>query len=125
MNLSKRELEVAKLIAWGASDKEVAQELFISPETSHTYRKYILKKIGGHNIADLTRWYFQNEFKISFGLSPRLIKHIAMILLLITVYAEFSHLPVIRIRAASRAVASRQASAPARIRRRNELILAL
>lgn len=132
MLLSKRELEVAKLFAWGASDKEAAQELFLSPETTHTYRKNILRKINGHNVADLTRWYFEYAHKISFGLNPRQIRHIAIILLLLVMYAEFSHLPVIRIRNAFRARNEQQAPSPVRIRstrcrilRRNDFIPAM
>lgn len=116
MLLTKKELEVAKLFALGASDKEAALELSLSPETTHTYRKNILRKINGHNVADLTRWYFQYAHKISFGMNPRQIRHIAMIMLALVMYAEFSRLPVIRIRNASRARNEQSAPSPVRIR---------
>jgi len=116
MLLTKNDLEVAKLFAWGASDKEAALELSLSPETTHTYRKNILRKINGHNVADLTRWYFQYAHKISFGMNPRQIRHIAMIMLALVMYAEFSRLPVIRIRNASRARNEQSAPSPVRIR---------
>jgi DNA-binding NarL/FixJ family response regulator len=46
--ISRREYQVAELIAWGASDKEVADELYISQLTARTHRKNILEKIRGH-----------------------------------------------------------------------------
>ena len=83
MSLSVREYEVAGLIAWGASGKEVAEELFISPETAQTHRRNILRKIKGHNGSDITRWFFERKCNMCFGLNPRQIRHIAFGLLLL------------------------------------------
>lgn len=96
--ISDREHMVAELIAWGASDKEIALELYISPETARTHRKNILKKIGGHNAADLTRWFFQCKTRLCFGLSPRRVVHLAIFLLTLTVYSEMIHCDMIRTR---------------------------
>jgi DNA-binding CsgD family transcriptional regulator len=87
--VSRREYQVAELIAWGASDKEIAQELEISPETAKTHRKNILHKIDGHNAADITRWFFQKKCRISFGLNPRQIMHLAVFLLGLVIFDEF------------------------------------
>ena len=43
-SLTKRELEIIKLIAAGFRDKEIAEYLFISFHTVRTHRKNILKK---------------------------------------------------------------------------------
>lgn len=77
--ISDREYQVAELIAWGASDKEIAQELNISPKTAKTHRRNILKKIEGHNTADITRWIFERKFNMIFKTNPRKINHIQVI----------------------------------------------
>ena len=77
--VSDREYQVSELIAWGASDKEVALELNISPKTAKTHRRNILKKIEGHNTADITRWVFEKKFNMIFKTNPRKINHIPVI----------------------------------------------
>ena len=96
MNISSREYQIAELIAWGATDKEVAQELFISPETAKTHRKNILKKIGGHNAADLTRWFFQKKCRVSLGVNPRQIRHLAFAFLILVAIGEYTNQDMIR-----------------------------
>jgi len=96
MTVTRRELQVAELIAWGASDKEVAMELDLSFETVKTHRKNILKKIDGHNSTDLTRWFFQNKCRISFGMNPRQIRHLAVGLLFLVFIGEYSNHDMIR-----------------------------
>ncbi len=44
--LSKRELEIIKLIAKGLSSKEIAQKLFLSVSTVNTHRSNITEKTG-------------------------------------------------------------------------------
>ncbi len=53
--LTKREKEIALLIAQGKSTKEIAQELFISPFTVDTHRKNIFSKLGISKVASLIR----------------------------------------------------------------------
>lgn len=43
-NLTKRELQVLKLISEGNTDKEIAEELYLSPNTIRTHRKNIRQK---------------------------------------------------------------------------------
>lgn len=47
--LSKRELDVLKLIAEGLSHKEVAKKLFISPETVRKHLSNIYAKLNVNN----------------------------------------------------------------------------
>jgi len=56
--LSDREYTICMLIAWGYTDKEIAQELGLSPHTTKTHRRNIFRKTACHNTADITRWYF-------------------------------------------------------------------
>ena len=98
MILSYREYDVARLIAWGASDKEVAEELNISLHTAHTHRRNILRKIDGHNTADITRFFLSREYNVRFGLNPRQIRHIAFGMLLLICLNEFFDTELLRAR---------------------------
>jgi DNA-binding NarL/FixJ family response regulator len=53
--LTEREREVATLIADGASSKEAALRLGISPRTVELHRAHIMEKLGARNAADLVR----------------------------------------------------------------------
>jgi DNA-binding CsgD family transcriptional regulator len=55
--LTQRELQVADLIHRGFIEKEIADQLFLSPGTIHTYKKRLCQKLGARNIADITRIY--------------------------------------------------------------------
>ncbi len=59
-DLSKREMEVLQLIASGKSDKEVAEQLFISTKTVNTHKMHILDKLGLKNTAELVRYAIKN-----------------------------------------------------------------
>jgi two-component system, LuxR family, response regulator FixJ len=53
--LTERERQVAALIADGASSKEAALRLGISPRTVELHRAHIMAKLGARNAADLVR----------------------------------------------------------------------
>ena len=53
LNISEREIEIIKLIAQGLSNKEVADQLFLSTHTVTTHRKNIMAKLGVNNTAGL------------------------------------------------------------------------
>lgn len=53
--LSPRERDVARLLALGLSNKEVARRLAISDHTVHVHRQRITDKIGSGHAADLAR----------------------------------------------------------------------
>ena len=61
-SLTKREKQILKLVAQGASTKLVAEKLFLSPQTVKTHRKNIGKKL---NLEREIEWeYFANAFDI-------------------------------------------------------------
>lgn len=53
--LSAREQEVARLLALGQSNKEVARELRISEHTVHVHRQHVMEKTGTGSAAELAR----------------------------------------------------------------------
>lgn len=53
--ISTREREVAILVARGFTTKEIAEKLDISPKTVTNHRTALMRKIGAHNSADITR----------------------------------------------------------------------
>jgi len=48
------------LIADGLSTKEIARQLAISPSTVDVHRRNIMRKVGLHKVADLTRYAIRN-----------------------------------------------------------------
>lgn len=54
--LARREREVIRLVAEGHRSSAVATQLHISVATVEVHRRNIMRKLGLHNIADLTRY---------------------------------------------------------------------
>lgn len=61
-DLTKREIEVLKLVVKEYTNQEIAEELFISTRTVDAHRRNILHKVGAKNAVGLTK------FAISQGL---------------------------------------------------------
>ena len=53
--LSRRELQVATLLAEGRSTPEIAAKLNISPGTVDVHRRNLMKKLEVHNVVELTK----------------------------------------------------------------------
>lgn len=61
-SLSKRELEIIRLIALEMTTQEIADKLFISVRTVDSHRQHILEKTGVRNAAGIAR------FALEYGL---------------------------------------------------------
>ena len=59
--LSRREVEVLRLVADGRTSGEVASQLFISPRTAEHHVQNIYTKIGVSSRAAATRWAIQHQ----------------------------------------------------------------
>jgi DNA-binding NarL/FixJ family response regulator len=58
--LTMREREVIQLLAEGKTSKEVAVTLNLSVKTAETHRTNLMRKLGLHSVADLTRYAVRN-----------------------------------------------------------------
>lgn len=59
--LSKRELEILKLIAQSLTGIQIAEKLHISYNTVETHRKNIFRKLGVNTSHALIRYVFENQ----------------------------------------------------------------
>jgi two-component system nitrate/nitrite response regulator NarL len=58
--LTKREIEIIKLVAKGLTNQEIGNQLFISHRTVDTHRRNMMTKLDLHNAAALTNYAAQN-----------------------------------------------------------------
>jgi DNA-binding NarL/FixJ family response regulator len=58
--LSRRELEVLRLITDGFTTRQIAERLFISAKTADRHIQNTYTKIGTSNRATATRWALDN-----------------------------------------------------------------
>lgn len=59
--LSRRELEVLKLICKEYSNAEIAEKLFLSVSTVETHRKNLIAKLGVNNTVGLVKFALRNN----------------------------------------------------------------
>jgi DNA-binding NarL/FixJ family response regulator len=55
-NLSDRENEIITLVARGLTNKEIANQLHLSPHTIGTHRKNIMRKLGVNTVSEITMY---------------------------------------------------------------------
>jgi DNA-binding NarL/FixJ family response regulator len=60
VSLSKREIEVIRLICREHTNKEIADKLFISPRTVDGHREKILQKTKARNVAGIVMYAVEN-----------------------------------------------------------------
>jgi DNA-binding CsgD family transcriptional regulator len=65
ITLSKREENIARLIAWGYVQKEIADMLEISIQTVSVHLRNIYSKLKIHKETDLTRYWIFREYSIA------------------------------------------------------------
>jgi predicted ATPase/class 3 adenylate cyclase/DNA-binding CsgD family transcriptional regulator len=59
--LSRREVQVLRLVAEGLTTREIANRLYISPKTADHHIQHVYTKIGVSNRAGATLWAFQHD----------------------------------------------------------------
>lgn len=55
-SLSPREREVLQLLAEGLSSPEIGKRLYIATTTVESHRRNVMRKLGMHSVADLTKY---------------------------------------------------------------------
>ena len=61
MSLSKRELEILRLIALEFDNVRIAKELFISVHTVETHRRNIFRKTKSKTIVGLIKYAYKHQ----------------------------------------------------------------
>ena len=89
-SLSLREQQVARLLAWGASKKEVADKLNISIHTVENHSRTIYSKINCQSASELSAWWFCTKYDVPVSDAPRKSKVFALIFLLISILGIFA-----------------------------------
>lgn len=101
--LTKREMEIAELFAWGATKKDISNKLFISVRTVENHTRNIFNKIGCTKVTELCAWWFCTRFHISFELSPLKREIITTMLLVLMIPQLFNFdNPALRARKTNR-----------------------
>jgi DNA-binding NarL/FixJ family response regulator len=59
--LTQRETEILICIAQGYSNKEIANQLYVSAKTIDTHRTNLMSKLDIHNVAGLTRFAMEHK----------------------------------------------------------------
>jgi len=60
-HLTRREIEILGLISQAKSSSEIAENLFISPQTVGAHRKNIMRKLSITTTAGLVRFAIQHQ----------------------------------------------------------------
>jgi len=60
-NLTRRELDVLRLIAKSQTNDEIAKQLYLSVNTIKTHRKNLLFKLNARNTAGLVAYVYEND----------------------------------------------------------------
>ncbi len=60
-SLTKKELEILRMVAAGNSVIQTAEKLFISPSTVMAHRRNIMTKLDLHSAAELVKYAYENK----------------------------------------------------------------
>jgi two-component system response regulator NreC len=61
MTLTPRERQVATLLAYGYTNKAIAERLAISVRTAEMHRANAMRKLSAESRADVVRWALDHE----------------------------------------------------------------
>jgi DNA-binding CsgD family transcriptional regulator len=112
--LSLSEMRIARLLAWGLTQKEIADKLFISHLTVQAHLKNIYKALDIHKETDLTRWFIFKEYCINDNPFKRILTVMFLALSISTILYENCNVRVFRSQPMRTAV---RVAKPARARR--------
>ena len=58
--LTEREVDVLRLVARGNSDRQISEDLYISPRTVNAHLRNMLTKTDSSNRTELSVWAFEH-----------------------------------------------------------------
>jgi DNA-binding CsgD family transcriptional regulator len=96
--VTQREMQIAELIYFGATEKEISNHLDIAIDTVKSHKRNLFVKTGSRNIADVTRWYVHRKTGVSINPSEIARKIMVCGLLFLILTVEISHGNFIRPR---------------------------
>jgi DNA-binding NarL/FixJ family response regulator len=70
VQLTKREHQVAELVARGLSNATVARELYLSPATVATHISHVLEKLGFSSRVEIAAWIVERRLRQEAGGPP-------------------------------------------------------
>jgi len=88
LHLSQREKSIARLVAWGFTQKEIADRLFVSPLTISAHLRNIYSKLAIHKETDLCRWWIFYEYGIADNPLKRIIAVFLLLLSITSIVAD-------------------------------------
>lgn len=100
--ITSRELQIAELIYFGATEKEISNHLDIAIDTVKSHKRNLFVKTDSRNIADVTRWYVVHRTGVSICPTEMARKLMTCFLLFLIIALEAYHVDFIRPRRASR-----------------------
>ena len=96
VKLTKRETQVAELLAWGAEKKRVSEKLFISVHTVENTARNIYSKLEIQKATELCVWWFCTRFDIPASLSPLRKALVSVLLIALLGVYEYCGYDVVR-----------------------------
>ncbi len=61
-NLTRREIQILKLVGQGLTNRQIADGLFISIRTVNAHKNHIMQKLGLKTTADLIKFAIKNKY---------------------------------------------------------------
>ena len=111
--LTPRQHEIAELLAWGASAKEIALILKLSVNTVTRHTKTAKKKLGINKTTEISAYIFCTDYNVpvKYDKIGNIRKALSMCAFLLLIgFAEFQQMDCIRVKTATRVVKARTAA---------------
>jgi DNA-binding CsgD family transcriptional regulator len=94
LKLSNTELNIARLLAWGYTQKEIAEMVHRSPLTISVHLRNIYRQLGIHKETDLTRWYLFKEYHINDNPFKKVL---AVLFLMLSISSAVFDISMVRV----------------------------
>ena len=69
--LTRREQDVTALVARGLTNRQVAEQLLVTPRTIETHLEHIFAKLGVQTRTELVAWAVRQDIVVQSAVSPR------------------------------------------------------